>query len=107
MILISLALEIPTGYGQLAFNPIYFLKTQTAYGDYTYTILPTNISVSGFVIPFNNDISPYFSKTFDIKSSMFSFDFLPKNYNVKKALTILNSSKGSEDFSHAGLFIKE
>ncbi len=106
-ILISLSLEIPIGYGQLSFNPVYFLKTQTQYGDYTYPILPSNVTVSGFPIPFNNDVSLYFSKTFTLKSSIFSFEFIPKDYNVKKSLTILNSGKGSGDFSYAGLFFKE
>ena len=106
-ILITFALEIPMGYGQLSFNPVYLLKTQTQYGDFAYPILPSNVTVSGFPIPFNNDVSVYFSKVFTLKSSIFSFEFLPKDYNVKEALTILNSGRGSGDFSYAGLFFKE
>ncbi len=105
--LISLALEIPTGYGQFSFNPIYFLKTQSVYGDYVNPILPSNILIADFYVPYNDDISLYFSKSFDMKTSIFSFDFIPKVYNVKKALTILNSCRGSNDFSYAGLFFRE
>ena len=101
LLIFAFNLSVPINYGQLSFNPFYIFETYSLIGDSSFPVIQKNLKINGFYFPGLQDVSLFFSKSFEMRMSPNTIEFLPEEYD--STITLLNSSKGTNSYTYAGL----